>query len=209
MSTKYVWEVPLEVTRDKNKVLREEYYAWTVPKKISTLSPTDFIRGNIFLVTVKLGALHLFNGKLKLTGGYNGGNYDFRINSHFKVFRHAAAVLYLSKKSASFEVTAEPLQAQLLQSDIDLIIQSYPKEPKLKKVEIYVFDRNPYVVWKVLNDAKGICAKCNKPAPFNRKVDGSPYLEVHHKIPLADGGDDTVENAEALCPNCHREKHYG
>ena len=25
---------------------------------------------------------------------------------------------------------------------------------------------------------------------------------------LADGGPDTVENAVALCPNCHRRLHY-
>ncbi|SFB88291.1 HNH endonuclease [Marinospirillum celere] len=50
---------------------------------------------------------------------------------------------------------------------------------------------------------------CGTPAPFNRKSDGTPYLEVHHKTPLALGGEDTVENAIALCPNCHRKAHYG
>ena len=34
-------------------------------------------------------------------------------------------------------------------------------------------------------------------------------LEVHHTKPLAEGGEDTVNNAEALCPNCHKEAHYG
>jgi 5-methylcytosine-specific restriction protein A len=34
-------------------------------------------------------------------------------------------------------------------------------------------------------------------------------LEVHHKKQLSEGGEDTVENAIALCPNCHREAHYG
>ncbi|WP_413817679.1 HNH endonuclease [Pseudomonas viridiflava] len=33
-------------------------------------------------------------------------------------------------------------------------------------------------------------------------------MEVHHKIRLADGGLDTLENAVALCPNCHRATHY-
>ncbi|TOJ58505.1 hypothetical protein CGI36_22670 [Vibrio parahaemolyticus] len=28
-------------------------------------------------------------------------------------------------------------------------------------------------------------------------------------MPLKDGGSDTVENVKALCPNCHREAHYG
>ncbi|WP_414449152.1 HNH endonuclease [Burkholderia sp. 22PA0099] len=49
---------------------------------------------------------------------------------------------------------------------------------------------------------------CERPAPF-RRPNGSPYLEVHHRVRLADGGDDTVENAIALCPNCHREHHFG
>ena len=47
-----------------------------------------------------------------------------------------------------------------------------------------------------------------KKAPFKRK-DGSDYLEVHHKIFLYNYGEGSVDNAEALCPNCHREKHYG
>ncbi|MGL6002403.1 MAG: HNH endonuclease, partial [Plesiomonas sp.] len=55
----------------------------------------------------------------------------------------------------------------------------------------------------------GCCQKCKNEAPFNRKSDGTPYLEVHHKIFLSDGGEDTVENSIALCPNCHRELHFG
>ena len=69
--------------------------------------------------------------------------------------------------------------------------------------------RNPDVVAEVLLRANGICEKCNKPAPFNRSKDNTPYLEVHHIIRLSNDGDDTVENSVALCPNCHREKHYG
>lgn len=26
---------------------------------------------------------------------------------------------------------------------------------------------------------------------------------------LSDGGSDTTNNAVAICPNCHRELHYG
>jgi len=45
-------------------------------------------------------------------------------------------------------------------------------------------------------------------APF-KKTDGDPYLEVHHIKQLAKGGPDTAMNAVALCPNCHKEAHYG
>lgn len=69
--------------------------------------------------------------------------------------------------------------------------------------------RNPFVREYVLRQAKGRCQHCGKTAPFNHKVTKMPFLEVHHLIPLAEGGDDTVENARALCPNCHREAHHG
>lgn len=72
-----------------------------------------------------------------------------------------------------------------------------------------VFVRNAHFVAAVLEKANGICEGCSKPAPFISKATGQPFLEVHHKVTLADGGEDTVENAEALCPNCHRRKHFG
>ena len=72
-----------------------------------------------------------------------------------------------------------------------------------------IFKRNQYVIVEVLERANGICERCKKPAPFFRDIDDSPYLEVHHILPLAEGGDDTVENAIALCPNCHRHAHHG
>lgn len=67
--------------------------------------------------------------------------------------------------------------------------------------------RNPWVVAAVLMRANGVCEACKAPAPFVRK-DGRPYLEVHHVTPLSAGGQDTVANARALCPTCHREQHY-
>lgn len=71
------------------------------------------------------------------------------------------------------------------------------------------YKRNPDVIAFVLRRAGGICESCSEPAPFNRRSDGSPYLEVHHWEPLSQGGEDTVDNAGAICPNCHREEHYG
>lgn len=76
-----------------------------------------------------------------------------------------------------------------------------------RKVAVYV--RNPDVVAEVLQRANGNCEECREAAPFFRSSNGTPYLEVHHRKQLSDGGDDTVENAVALCPNCHRKEHFG
>lgn len=72
-----------------------------------------------------------------------------------------------------------------------------------------LFKRNPDVIAETLERANGYCERCRKEAPFKRASDGSPYLEVHHRTPLSEDGEDTVENTIALCPNCHREAHYG
>ena len=78
-------------------------------------------------------------------------------------------------------------------------------------VEVFttVFRRNPDVVVEVLKRANGICERCGQNAPFMRRRDGSPFLEVHHWHRLSDHGEDTPQNAAALCPNCHREVHHG
>ena len=81
--------------------------------------------------------------------------------------------------------------------------------PARVTVKSFAYVRNPDVVAEVLSQANGACQRCRNPAPFNRRSDGTPYLEVHHRVPLALGGKDTVANAMALCPNCHREAHYG
>lgn len=83
------------------------------------------------------------------------------------------------------------------------------RKPELRTAVVVVFTRNADVVAEVLHRASGRCEHCARPAPFARASDGSPYLEVHHRVRLADGGDDTIENAVALCPNCHREQHFG
>jgi hypothetical protein len=84
-----------------------------------------------------------------------------------------------------------------------------PKKPRKVSVQASAFVRNPDVVAEVLDRAVGRCERCKSPAPFRRVSTGEPYLEVHHRLPLAQNGDDTVENAIALCPNCHRKSHYG
>jgi hypothetical protein len=83
------------------------------------------------------------------------------------------------------------------------------KTPGQVVVTTTVYVRNPDVVAEVLHLAKGRCGYCGENAPFFRKSGGTPYLEVHHRIPLSEGGEDTVKNAIAACPNCHRKQHYG
>lgn len=127
--------------------------------------------------------------------------------------------LWMSAKKSVPILTVKEIEISL-QKEIEKARELSPKQrqsmikksnrkPERMTVIQTVFKRNPYVIIEVLARAKGICEKCKKPAPFIGDHNRTPYLEVHHKIPLAENGDDSVDNAIALCPNCHRHAHHG
>ena len=109
-----------------------------------------------------------------------------------------------SKFSASVERSLQDPPAKRQQR-----LKTASKLPTKVAILTTVFLRNADVVAEVLYRAQGKCESCHRPAPFLRKKDGNPYLEVHHKKQLTNGGEETVGNALALCPNCHREHRFG
>ena len=93
----------------------------------------------------------------------------------------------------------------------DNTIKTRAKKASKKKLAVYnintkTFIRDPYVAEYVKRKANGICQLCGNPAPF-KDSNNKPYLESHHIVWLSKGGEDTIENTVALCPNCHRKMH--
>jgi 5-methylcytosine-specific restriction enzyme A len=107
-----------------------------------------------------------------------------------------------------FEIAVENALASS-PCDREKRLQNADPVPKSITVITRSFVRNADVVAEVLYRANGHCGWCKKAAPFQKFKTSTPYLEVHHRIPLAENGEDTVANAIALCPNCHREAHFG
>lgn len=80
--------------------------------------------------------------------------------------------------------------------------------PEQRQVTSTGHQRDAALVAWVLRRAAGRCECCGQPAPSIAKY-GAPFLEMHHVQPLSGGGEDTPANTAAICPNCHREAHYG
>lgn len=76
-----------------------------------------------------------------------------------------------------------------------------------KEVNGIAFKRDGKQRLEVLERAQGICEFCGQPG--FQLPSGALYLETHHIIPLSEGGPDVASNMIALCPNDHREAHYG
>jgi 5-methylcytosine-specific restriction protein A len=76
-----------------------------------------------------------------------------------------------------------------------------------RSVKATAFARSVKVRRAVLRRANGRCEYCGV-AGFTT-VSGAIFLEIHHVVPLGEGGHDSVRNTVAVCPNHHREAHFG
>jgi predicted HNH restriction endonuclease len=73
----------------------------------------------------------------------------------------------------------------------------------------YEYDRDPLVITIARKRAGHRCEARDCAHPTFETSEGVAYTEVHHIVPLADGGEDTIENVACLCPAHHREVHLG
>jgi 5-methylcytosine-specific restriction protein A len=80
-------------------------------------------------------------------------------------------------------------------------------DPERRATSGFAFVRSAEVRRRVVFRAGGKCEWCGQPG-FTT-ADGRIYLETHHVIPLAEKGVDTERNVVSLCPNHHREAHFG
>jgi hypothetical protein len=127
--------------------------------------------------------------KFKYTYQSNKGTV-VKIKPASKIYSYSE-LMYLTSQGALSLNTTPPLGSDA---------------PKSRLVARREFGRSVAVIASTLNRAKGVCDLCGMIGPF-RCADGRPFLEVHHIVPLSDGGSDTLKNAAAVCPNCHRACH--
>jgi len=89
--------------------------------------------------------------------------------------------------------------------------QSVPPEgnpfPDRAKVIVQIIKRDNRVRAHAIKRAQGKCEYCNVRGFLT--ANDKFYVEAHHIIALCDSGCDTVDNVIAICPQHHRQAHYG
>ena len=182
-------------TRDGQPFVKKRYYAELHKQFGRTEKSYEFRMQNISYVLAMMG-------REWLTGLKPAKNVGARVAAELEKLINEVEERQVPSV-VSFEVSARDGLKQKV-----LAKPSGNQRPKSMIAAITQYQRDPSVKAWVLKQANGVCECCGSAAPFC-VADGLPYLEVHHVQQLADDGPDTTSNAVALCPNCHREIHYG
>ncbi len=90
---------------------------------------------------------------------------------------------------------------------VDQFSAPLPQSPQGHEVTVNAWERSRKVRDAALQRSEGKCELCGKQGFL--MASGEVYLETHHVIPLSENGLDTESNVVAICPNDHREAHYG
>ena len=109
------------------------------------------------------------------------------------IFACFVTILSRFNKKAAIQVFS------LLETGLSMAVgpeeEEPPKRPIIQKVKRQV---TPYTKKLVAARQKWICKTCTKTF--------SADFHVDHIIPLFKGGDNNIENLQALCPTCHMLK---
>lgn len=85
----------------------------------------------------------------------------------------------------------------------------FPLRPPAVVALTQTFARNPLVVSIARLRASSKCEVPGCSTPTFKNATGEDFCEIHHIVPLSEGGEDVIENAICLCPVHHREAHHG
>lgn len=139
---------------------------------------------------------------------------DSVVSAHSVTDLETSKHINFAHLTVALSEVSHPHRTSLIRDSEDVTRVSLVLEPEgtkhvhSKTATVTQYSRGTAVRTWVLEAANGRCECCNNDAPFNGD-NGLPFLEVHHVRPVSDGGPDTITNVVAICPNCHRELHYG
>lgn len=101
--------------------------------------------------------------------------------------------------------------AELLKGEVQNVavplIQNFKGAPHKREYLVEVYARNQGWV-KEARKIYGTNCLCKGCSNAFVKENGKPYCEVHHIVPLCDGGEDAVWNLSILCAHHHRLAHF-
>jgi 5-methylcytosine-specific restriction endonuclease McrA len=127
-----------------------------------------------------------------------------KVRQQLQVLRKEGVLSFVDNRGTYTLRNPAVLEDELLDKGIALISQDKPDKQEYLR-ETYARDRG----WvKKAKDNLGMyCLHPECKNTFN-KEDGLPYIEVHHIIPLFEGGEDGIWNLAVVCAHHHKMAHF-
>jgi 5-methylcytosine-specific restriction enzyme A len=186
------------------------------------VGPMQFVRGNKAIRDHEANGKDLLifqalgnNKGYRFLGNYSCANYEFREAPDRDGTIRRVIVFHLVNSALEFTEQNESTQNNnLIRLSLEQLKERAYKASNAnegvagKEAKTTYRRRSQAVKDYVFARAKGICECCKLPAPFKKK-DGSDYLEPHHIRRVSDCGPDHPRWVGAVCPNCHRQIHFG
>jgi predicted HNH restriction endonuclease len=154
--------------------------------------------------TFTLQELHAFSADVLKKAFPSNNNIEAKVRQTLQYLRDDNLIQFNEAQRGHYTLLAELLESEVEESAKSLIL-SQPTEKREYLIE--TFARNKGWVKQAKEKLGHSCLLYKCENTFN-KPNGERYIEVHHIVPLCEGGEDGVWNLSVLCAHHHKMAHF-
>lgn len=134
----------------------------------------------------------------------DNNNVQAKVRQQLQFLRDDGLLSFLDQRGTYTLRGVEILKGEL---EDEKVLEVSHAKPEKREYLIETYARNKGWVAEAKNRFGVYCMCSHCKNTFN-KPDGFPYIEVHHIIPMAEGGEDGLWNLAVLCAHHHRMAHF-
>lgn len=131
-------------------------------------------------------------------------NVQAKVRQQLQFLRDDGLLSFLDQRGTYTLRGVEILKGEV---EDENVIEVSRSEPLKREYLIETFARNRGWVAEAKNRF-GVYCMCSDCRNSFNKPDGTPYIEVHHIVPMSEGGEDGLWNLAVLCAHHHRMAHF-
>lgn len=131
-------------------------------------------------------------------------NVQAKVRQQLQFLRDEELLSFLDRRGTYTLRGVEILAGEL---EDDKVLEVSKAKPEKREYLIETYARNKGWVAEAKNRF-GVYCMCSNCKNTFIKPDGTPYIEVHHIIPMSEGGEDGLWNLAVLCAHHHRMAHF-
>lgn len=134
----------------------------------------------------------------------DNNNVQAKVRQQLQFLRDDGLLSFLDQRGTYTLMGIDLLKGEV---EDEKIAEVSKAEPQRREYLIETFARNRGWVAEAKNRFGVYCMHSGCRNTFN-KPDGKPYIEVHHIVPMSEGGEDGLWNLAVLCAHHHRMAHF-